>query len=114
MRLHPIPRAHHPDQLSLGHTSEPVAFYGGGGGDRQLSAAGQQVEDHPRAERGRRARRLAGEHTRGPGLARPAPPSRGCFYSEQLIGRRLADLGELVEGERLEVPELVLFLAVAL
>ena len=94
--LDPVPRAHEADQLGLGHAGEPVVFRGGVGGDRQLRAAGQHVEDHPRAERGRRAGRLAGEHPRRAGLARAPPPGAGRLDREQLIGGRLADLGQLL------------------
>ena len=89
----PVPRAHHADQLGLGNTGEPVISRGGVGSDRQLRAAGQHVEGHPRAERGRRAGRLAGEHPRRARLARTAPAGGGRFDGEQLIGGRLADLG---------------------
>ena len=98
--LDPVPRAHQADQLGLGDPGEPVVFRGGVGGDRQLRAAGQHVEDHPRAERGRRAGRLAGEHPRRAGLTRAAPAGGGRPDREQLIGGRLADLGELLPGER--------------
>ena len=106
--LDPVPRAHHPDQLGLGHPGEPAVRAGRGvGGYCQGGAAGQHVQRHPRAERRRRAGRLAGEDPRRAGLARAAPPGRGRFHGQQLIGRGRADLGQLLRGERLEVPELV-------
>jgi hypothetical protein len=94
--------------------AKPVVFRSGVGRDRQLRAPGQHVEDHPRAERGRRAGRLAREHPRGAGLARAAPTGGGRPDREQLISGRLADLGQLLLGEGLDVPVLVLLLAVAL
>jgi hypothetical protein len=98
--LDPVPRAHNADQLGLGHAGEPVLFRGGVGSHGQLRAAGQHVEDHPGAERGRRAGRLAGEDPRRAGLARSAPPGGGRLDREQLIGGRVADLGQLLLGER--------------
>ena len=41
MGLDPVPRAQHPDQLTLGHATKPVLVRGGIGGDRQLGAAGR-------------------------------------------------------------------------
>ena len=81
----------------------------------RAGAAGQHVQRHPGPEPGRRAGRLAGEDPRGAGLARAAPPGAGRLDREQLIGGGLADLGQLLRGERFEAPVLVrLVLAVAL
>jgi hypothetical protein len=98
--LDPVPRAHHADQLGLRDPGEPVVSRGGVGSDRQLRAAGQHVKGHPRAERGRRAGRLAGEDPRRAGLARAAPAGAGRYDGEQLIGGRLADPGQLLRGQR--------------
>jgi hypothetical protein len=97
------PRAHDADQLALQDPGELVVSRGGVGGNRQLRAARQHIEDHPRAERGRRAGRLAGEYPRGAGLTRAAPPGGGRLDREQLIGGRIADPGQLVRGKRLVV-----------
>ena len=116
VRLDPVPRAQHPDQLGLGHPGEPAVVPGGGvRGDRQGRAAGQHVQRHPGPEPGRRAGGPAGEDARGAGLPGAAPPGGGRLHGEQLIGRRLADLRQLLRGERFEAPVLVrLVLAVAL
>ena len=102
--LDPVPPAHHPDQLSLRDTGEPAVLPRSGvGGDRQLRASWQHVQGHARAERCRRAGRLTGEGPRGAGLTRTPPARAGRLGGEQLIGGRLADLGELLRGERGEV-----------
>ena len=48
--------------------------------------------------------RLTREGPRGAGLARTPPPGGGRPGGEQLIGGRLADLGQLLSGEGLERP----------
>jgi hypothetical protein len=53
--LDPVPRAHQPDQLGLGHPAEPVINSGRVGGHRQLRAAGQHIQRHPGPEPGRPA-----------------------------------------------------------
>src|SRR4029079_6533470 len=50
------------------------------------------------------APRLAREDPPGAGLTRAAPTGGGRFHGEQLGGRRLADLGEFLRGEWLDVP----------
>ena len=47
------------------------------------------------------------ENPRGAGLARAAPPGGGRLHGQQLVGGSLADLGELLRGERSEVRELL-------
>ena len=113
VRLDPVPRAHHPDQLGLGHAGEAAVTGGVGsvGGGRQARAAGQHVQRHPRAEPGRRAGRLTGEHPRRAGLARAPPPGGGGLHGEQLIGGGFADLSQLLRRERGEVPAVLLAVA---
>ena len=48
------------------------------------------------------------------GLARAPPPGRGRLHGEQLIGGGVAYLGEFLHSEGLDVPVLVLLLAVTL
>ena len=103
VRLHPVPPAHHPDQLSLRDPGEAV-LRGGLGGDRQARAARQHIQRHPRRERGRAAARLTREDPRRAGLPRAPPPGGGGLDREQLIGGRLLDLGQLPGGEGLEGP----------
>ena len=78
VRLDPIPRAHQPGQLLIGHPAErvarPAAVRRGVGGHRQPRAARHGIPCHPGAEPGRPAGRLAREDPGRAGLPGPRRP----------------------------------------
>ena len=103
VRLGPVEGAYQPDQLMIGHPAEDVtrtaAVQRGVGGHRQLRAAG--ITSHATMPVPNPA---AGSTSPGKVRAKkppapPRPPRAGASRAEPLIGRRLADPGELVRGQ---------------
>ena len=91
VRLDPVPRAHQPDQLMIGHPAQrvtrPAAVHRGVGGHRQLGAARRHVQRHPGPEPGRPATTRRGRPA--PSRAGPGRAARaGRLHREQLIGGR--------------------------
>ena len=103
MRLGPVKGAHQPDQLMIRHpakgVSRPAVGRRGISGHAQLGAPRHHIPRHPGPEPGRPAIRHAREDPRRPRLARPPPPRAGRVQPEHLIGRRLADPGQLPGGQ---------------
>ncbi|MGH3236980.1 MAG: hypothetical protein ACRDOH_27730 [Streptosporangiaceae bacterium] len=78
VRFHPVPPAHHPQQLIIGGAAEAVIRPGRRIGEPgQLRAARHHVEQHPGRELRRRPGVPAREDLRGAGLARAPPAGSG-------------------------------------
>ena len=114
VRLQPVPRAQHPDQLIIGGALVGVVISGRRIREhRQVRAARHHIQDQPGAERRRPATRLAREPARRPGLPR-APAAcqrreRGQRPGRPRPGRRsrrprfrlggLSDRGDLLRRQ---------------
>ena len=108
VRLQPVPRGQHSEQLIIRDALVGVALAGRGvGGQRQADAGGHHIQRHPGPERCRRAARLTRVDLRRAGLAgtpaaRQPGPDPGIGLGE------LPDLCQFLGGQRFPVLRVLL------